>query len=109
MQSQIIQGLRERITAQQQSIAKMKAAIRAAESGRFHYSIHLISLWADAGEKSLELSGKHLRTLFDTACTTFKEMNNRSDIQASMIVKVHVGELSYPIYNGPPEFQGEWE
>jgi len=62
------------------------------------YVVYLRSLWADHGEKSVEVSYKgNIRDAIKKAESKFMRENNRSGIQAEYTVEVKVDDLSFDV------------
>jgi len=73
------------IESSKETIKLHRQAIKLLEQGKCHFRIHLISLWANEGEKSLTYNaepGHSLKKAAKDADLAFMEQNNRSDVQA---------------------------
>lgn len=95
MSKQIKDRVRKRL---QNSIKKFQERINESEESltlleedKFHYLIHLISLWEDEGEESVTyeaVQGMNLKEAIVEAEELFMEINNRDDIQANRVVSI---------------------
>lgn len=81
-------------------------AIKLLEQGKCHFRIHLISLWANEGEKSLTYNaepGHSLKKAVRDADLAFMAQNNRSDVQADKHASLIMENGTYACMEHPHE------
>ncbi len=74
-----------RIKIQKKALKETHRAISQLEKGEWFYRTNLRSCWADYGEESVTYDGKYgdsLEKVIEDGENKFKEVNNRSDVQA---------------------------
>ncbi len=80
--------IEKRIEGAKQDIKNLRRSKKLLAKRKCHFRIHLLSLWADEGEKSLKYNapeGESLAKAAKSADQEFMKLNHRSDVQANRI------------------------
>jgi hypothetical protein len=94
------------IDSAKESIKKNRKGLKLLEQGKCHYRIHLKSLWANEGEKSLTYDaepGVSLKKAAKLADLAFMKQNHRSDVQADKFAHLIMDNGSYAYMEHPHE------
>src|SRR3954466_15860692 len=67
-------------------LKRLRARFSYASEAHLQFKVVLSSLWADQGEKSVEIVGNTLEAAMQEAIAEFKKINKRSDVQANYYV-----------------------
>lgn len=93
----------DRIAYNKNELKELRKAIKLLEKNKCHYRIHLHSLWANHGEKSVTHNaqpGDGLKKAAKDADKKFMRVNKRSDVQASRFASLIMdnGQTAYVEY-----------
>ncbi len=99
----ITKWFEECISHAEKNIKEFHEAIDLLEESKCHYRIHLKSLWANYGEKSVTYNaqpGDSLKKAVKNANEKFMRVNKRSDVQASRFASLIMdnGQTAYVDY-----------
>ncbi len=101
LKSYLQSGLEDRIIGLKESVTQTEEALRILEERGTRgatYTIYIRSLWENYGEKSTTMEHKGtLKDAIERAEREFKTTNRRSDVQASIQVEIHLGNVRYPV------------